>query len=398
MATAFEGLKLLSDTVRRGMTDVSNARIGAANRALQERLIERRLRREDELAPVRQAQIGKANEYLAEQKWLNEPIKLGEAMGHIFGDKPDEQTAEFVLSNDVMGAIANSMNAKFDPNTKTFSIGGKPVTRKQFAKAGPLIGGIVDAKMDPKKAIEMKISRLEDRKKSNVGNKSAIEKDIKDLKSKINQKDQQWLLDNYEKQAKRLTAFKGMLVQNGGNTQVVDDALSRISRRRKEILATNLANKTLAAKQMRLKPGITEKDIANKWIELGIQAKRISDLNRFNGAYNNHPMTGKPFTEEQIAAAERKWQIDQFTDAMIAAGVYKQAPAEKKTKTTKGFTMKGEPKAKSSKQKQPKGQSTRKTLDAILRDTSAERENRKKEGRFSDATFPGGPYRHPRRR
>jgi hypothetical protein len=334
-------------------------------------LLERKLKREDEMAPVRQKQISEANQYLEHQEWLDQPIPLAESLEHVFGKDPDEQIVGRALNDNIMGDIAKVMKINFDPSTRTFfSPKGTPITRRMFANSAPMIAGIVDAKTDPKKLMEDQLEKLEG--KTDPESKAAR----KEIKSRINDPEQKWLLDAYDKQEIRLGALKGQITQIRGDVGVINDSMSRINRRRKEILANNLATKTLAAKHMRLKPGITAKDIADDWIRLGIEAKEISSDNRFSGAYNKHPDTGEPYTEAQITASENQWQLDQFRAAMIAAGVPIVEEKEPR-KTTKGFKFDNRGKKKGRGKDKPS--STRSTLDRILRDTKAERENRKKE-------------------
>jgi hypothetical protein len=140
------------------------------------------------------------------------------------------------------------------------------------------------------------------------GDKSAIAKINKNLSNP------NWLLQQYDKQEQYLINAKSGMGQFGYNTESIDDSLQRIGRKRAEILANIKLDKTLAAKKMEIKPGITQKDIAGFYMKAYEQADKRMDSMALDGSFEG-------WDDAKIEAYRRNLAGTMVFDALSAADV-----------------------------------------------------------------------------
>jgi hypothetical protein len=316
----------LGQGITTGFRDLSAAKMSAAEFALREaqtvaNLEERRMK-----LPIIKQQVKQATNYLERQDWLDQPLRTNEVMSQILGANPQDHTVRHIFENDIPGHILKTTGIKYDKENDLYiKPNGMPASRRDFERAMPAVHAVLVARTDPYKMGQDLLEAAQAR-----GDKNAIAK----LSKNVN--NPQWLLQQYDKQEQYLINAKAGMIQFGYNTGTIDDSLTRLDRKRSEILANLKLDKTLAAKNQTLKPEITQKDKAAFYMQAYEIADKRMDAEALTGKFED-------WDDAKIEAYRRNLAGNMVYDAFVAAGVVQPKKIGRVGIDTSRFKGKKEP-------------------------------------------------------
>jgi hypothetical protein len=247
----------LGGSIRQGFNDVADAKQTAADFVLKDAQVRAGLRRDELEMPGLQAKAREAQNYLAEQDRLDEPMTTAYLANSILGANPEGYTLNHFFGNDIPGAILKATGATYNEAADTYSgPDGRVFTKRDFQRAFPMIEATVVAKTDPVKMAQDMRDAAE--AQGDTAKMGEIDKRINDPK---------WMLDQYDKQSQYLIAARGAMIQQGYNPATIDGSLARIAGRQKQIGDMMELDKRLKLKQSSLKWAMTPKEITDLYIK-----------------------------------------------------------------------------------------------------------------------------------
>ena len=298
-----QAIFLAGQSFQRGYDRLSRAHMSAADFALQEAKQGVELREFEQNEPIRAAERRKAEIFLEKQDFLDAPMQVDELFPTILGQQRLPHQIDHIISNDIPGKIMDTLGATVGEDNVVRGPKGKPLTRRRLQQYAPVIVGLIDSQTAPEKIYQDELDYL--REKSSKARLSDRESEVLEQYEKLEKNPAAYarhFMKAYHNQEARLIDLKANLIAMGADTTVVDDALRRNARISGEMLEMLKIQKTLEGRQLTLRPGITQKDVANIVITATKNAdSTMQDLD-FEGAFDNFQGTGEPFTPEQKKA------------------------------------------------------------------------------------------------
>jgi hypothetical protein len=296
----------LGGSIRQGFRDVSDARQTAADFALKTAQVNAGLKRDELAMPGLLAKKKEAENYLAEQQKLDQPMDTAYMSNALLGANPEGYTLNHFFGNDVPGALLKMTGSTYNKETDTYhGPDGRALTRRDFQQHGPAIQATMVAKTDPLKMGQDMLDAA--RARDDHAQVSAIKKQINNP---------QWMMNQYDKQLQYLINAKGGMTQMGYDMTTINESMDRIYKKQERLGDTMDLDRRLQVKQSQLKFGMTPKEITDVYMTAYEQVDKDLAARRELG-----DMEG--MSPEQIHALRRKLAGDRVQDALLAAGMIK---------------------------------------------------------------------------
>lgn len=294
-------LRDIAGTIERGFERRGDIALGEAQVGLQRAGVERQIRLDELGRPEREMARGKAQEYLRQQKELNQPVGMQD-VNRMFGTEKMPASRTSFLATDVYPALQEASGWTVKDDGNLYKRDGSVVTRKELNERTPLIYGVFATINDPDKHLDDLIEQMQvNPQDPDIVEAMQSEELQAAIFSKMNPGTDQtpyrnWLASKYNEGISIGEQVGAALEAGGGNAARIDKQIKRY-----ETKLSNLAKGLETRRKEYITAG--EKDIAyqqkkytavqkpyNEWLlenEDAPEAQKIIKLNQLEHDYDS---------------------------------------------------------------------------------------------------------------
>jgi hypothetical protein len=319
-------LQDLGGSIQGGFKDMGDAKLTAAQLALQQTQQAHDIKKEEFLFPEMKVRRDNANRELSAQAELDSPLTTQNWMNKTFNDDVKDYELGHFFANDVPGTFMKSAGITYNQEQdRYFHPDGRVVSNRDFHQAAPLFQNVILAKTDYVKRAQDELALA----KANGDNTKIVE-----LNKLLNDPNKKFHLGVYDAQEKALIDAKAkwsQLPKGTVDTSFIDDSITRINRKRDELIRDLEFNRKLSIKQKTNAGALTQKqkvdiwDNAHKWGEQEIARMTEEGLLTKKGVKSilgiEYGEKDVPFTPQEIQGLRREITNNRYlSDILVAIG------------------------------------------------------------------------------